>query len=58
VRLSVLTPHARTRHVCYVQIERSASDSDGDTFAKAIRAYRQRHGASEQIVAIDLLPNQ
>jgi hypothetical protein len=58
VRLSVLTPHARTRHDSYVQIERSASDSDADTFAKAIREYRQRHGASEQIVAIDLLPNQ
>jgi hypothetical protein len=58
VRLSVLTPHARTRHDSYVEIERSASDSDGDTFAKAIREYRHRHGPTEQIVAIDLLPGQ
>jgi hypothetical protein len=41
-----------------VEIERSASDSDADTFAKAIREYRRRHGNSEQIVAIDLLPGQ
>jgi hypothetical protein len=56
VRVAVLTPHARTRHNSYVEIERSASDSDADTFLKAIREYRRRHSDIEQIVAIDLLP--
>jgi hypothetical protein len=41
-----------------VEIERSAADSDADTFAKAIREYRHRHGDIEPIVAIDLLPGQ
>jgi hypothetical protein len=58
VRLSVLTPHARTRHDSYVRIERTASDSDADLFLKAVREYRHGHGNVEQIVAIDLLPNQ
>ena len=58
VRLSVLTPHARTRHDTYVRIERRASDSDADVFVKAVREYRYLHGNVEQIVAIDLYPGQ
>lgn len=58
VRLSVLTPHGRTRHDSYVRIERTASDSDADLFVKAVREYRHGHGDIEQIAAIDLLPNQ
>ncbi|HEY7427127.1 MAG TPA: hypothetical protein VH682_23030 [Gemmataceae bacterium] len=58
VRLSVLTPHGRTRHNNYVTIERTTSDSDADLFVKTVREYRHGHGYIEQIVAIDLLPNQ
>jgi hypothetical protein len=56
VRVSV----ARTsgRHNNYVTIEQAPGDSDADLFVKAVREYRYRHGDNEQIVAIDLLPNQ
>lgn len=58
VRLSVLTPHARTRHDSYVRIERRSYDNDTDLFVKSVREYRRLHGDVEQIAAIDLLPNQ
>jgi len=58
VRIAVLTPHARTRHDSYVRIERAERDTDAHLFVKAVREYRTLHGETEQIVAIDLLPNQ
>jgi hypothetical protein len=58
VRVSVLTPHARTRHTNYVTIEQAPTDTDADLFVKAVREYRHRHGPTERIAAIDLFPNQ
>jgi hypothetical protein len=56
VRVSLVRSQGR-RHNNYVTIEQAPSDTDADLFVKAVREYRHRHGPTERIAAIDLLPN-
>jgi len=46
------------RHNCYVRIEQRPADDDTALLLKALGEFRRCHGPTEQVVAIDLYPNQ